>query len=114
MHMCYVFPMASATQPISTRTVVLLRPAERKRLEKLAANEKVSAGEILRRSLQSYEKPASAAEEEMLSLLLAQMNSSLDEALVSLRTARASIRENLDKIDVMQREQARKRAKANA
>jgi hypothetical protein len=44
--------MATAAQPASTRTVVLLRPAERKRLEKLAANEKhVSAGEILRRSL---------------------------------------------------------------
>jgi hypothetical protein len=47
----------------------------------------------------------------MLSLLLAQMNSSLDEALVSLRTARASIRENLDKIDAMQREQAQLRKK---
>jgi hypothetical protein len=106
--------MATATEPTSTRTVVLLRPAERKRLEKLASAEDVSAGEILRRSLQAYEKPVTAAEEEMLSLLLAQMNASLDEALVSIRTARASIRENLDKIDSMQREQARKRAKANA
>jgi predicted kinase len=103
--------MATSIEPTSTRTVVLLRPAERKRLEKLATAEHVSAGEILRRSLQAYEKPASDAEEEILTLLVAQMNSSLDEALVSLRTARSSIRESLDKIDAMQREQAQLRKK---
>ena len=111
MHMCYLFPMATAVEPTSTRTVVLLRPAERKRLEKLATAEHVSAGEILRRSLHAYEKPASDAEEEVLTLLVAQMNSSLDEALVSLRTARTSIRESLDKIDAMQRQQAQLRKK---
>jgi hypothetical protein len=109
-----LFAMAAAAQPASSRTVVLLRPAERKRLAKLATDEHVSAGEILRRSLQAYDKPPTAAEEEVLTLLLAQMNASLDEALVSIRSARASIRENLDKIDAMQKEQARQRGKMRA
>ena len=94
--------MASASHTAPTRTVVLLRPAERKRLEKLAAAERVSSGEIIRRSLRSYEKPMSSGEEEVIPMLLAQMNTSLDEALESIRSARSTIRENLDKIDAMQ------------
>jgi hypothetical protein len=102
--------MGSAPQAAPTaRTVVLLRPAERKRLEKLAAAEKVSSGEILRRSLQAYEKPLSSSEEEAVSFLLNQINTALDEALVSIRSARSSIRESLDKIDAMQKEQALQR-----
>lgn len=105
MHICYCYSMAIATQPASTRTVVLLRPAERKRLEKLAMAEKVSAGEILRRSLLSYQKQASAPEDEVAAMLLAQMNSALDEALASIRSAHTAIQKNLAKIDKMQREQ---------
>jgi hypothetical protein len=102
--------MASTPQAAQTaRTVVLLRPAERKRLEKLAAAEKVSSGEILRRSLQAYEKPMSSSEEEAVSFLLKEMNVALDEALSSIRSARSSIRESLDKIDAMQQEQAHRR-----
>jgi hypothetical protein len=99
--------MASAAQSAPTRTVVLLRPAERKRLERLAAAERVSSGEILRRSLRSYERPSSAAEDEVITALLAEMNASLDEALGAIRSARAAIRENLDKIDAMQLAQSR-------
>lgn len=105
--------MGSAVHSAPTRTVVLLRPAERKRLEKLAASEHVSAGEILRRSLRSYEKPPSSSEEEVIAALLAQMNSSLDEALASIRSARSEIRKNLNKIDAMQQEQARQRGESN-
>ena len=109
MHMCYAFPMAAGSQTAPTRTVVLLRPAERKRLEKLAAAERVSSGEILRRSLRSYEKPKSAAEDEVIAVLVKQMNASLDEALESIRSARTAIRRNLNKIDAMQRVQAQQR-----
>ena len=112
MHMCYASHMASAAQPAPSRTVVLLRPAERKRLEKLAAAESVSSGEILRRSLHAYERPASSAEDEVVAALLTQMNTSLNEALESIRTARSAIRENLDKIDAMQ--QARHQPKSGA
>jgi hypothetical protein len=114
MHMCYRFVMASASQTVPTRTVVLLRPAERKRLEKLAAAERVSSGEILRRSLRSYERPTSSAEDEAITALLAHMNTSLDEALASIRSARVAIRENLDKIDAMQQVHAQGRRSKRA
>jgi hypothetical protein len=97
--------MAGAAQSAPTRTVVLLRPAERKRLEKLAAAESVSSGEILRRSLRSYERPTSSAEDEVIDALLAQMNTSLDEARAAIRSARSAIRENLARIDAMQQAQ---------
>lgn len=103
--------MAVSTQPQPTRTVVLLRAAERKRLEKLAASEKVSAGEILRRSLRAYEQPLSKAEDQVAALLLAEMNESLDKALESLRSAHASIRENLSKIEAMEIQQATQKHK---
>jgi hypothetical protein len=93
--------MGTAPQSATTRTVVLLRPAERKRLEKLAASEQVSSGEILRRSLRSYDRPSSAAEEETIGALLIEMNTALDSALVSIRTARSEIQENLKKIEAM-------------
>jgi hypothetical protein len=105
MHMCYLSAMASATQTAPTRTVVLLRPEERKKLEKLAAADGVSSGEIIRRSLRSYQKPTSPTEEEVAAVLLAQINTALDEMIVSLRSANSVVRENLDKIDAMQQAQ---------
>ena len=93
--------MATAVEPTSERTVVLLRPAERTRLQKLAASERVSAGEILRRSLRDYKQEPSPAEEEMLRLLLAEMNAALDSSLESIRSARVEIQENLRKIEEM-------------
>lgn len=94
--------MASPSQPAATRTVVLLRPSERKRLEKLAAAERVSSGEILRRSLHAYEKDLSASEKETLGTLLQEMNSALDDALNAIRSARSEVRENLEKIARLQ------------
>lgn len=93
--------MATSTQPASTRTVVLLRPAERKRLEKLAATERVSSGEILRRSLHAYQKSPPASEQEALATLVEDMNTALDGALASLRSARSEIQENLNQIAKM-------------
>ena len=93
--------MATSPQPRATRTVVLLRPSERKRLQKLADAEQVSAGEILRRSLDSYEQELPASEKEVLTTLFADMNTALDGALDSIRSARVEIRETLDKIAQM-------------
>lgn len=93
--------MAASPQPRATRTVVLLRPSERKRLQKLADAEQVSAGEILRRSLDSYEQDISASEKEMLTTLVTEMNTALDSALGSIRSARAEIRNSLDQIAQM-------------
>jgi translation initiation factor 2B subunit (eIF-2B alpha/beta/delta family) len=98
--------MATSPQSITTRTVVLLRPSERKRLEKLAAAESVSSGEILRRSLQAYEQQISASEQATIATLLSEMNSALDEALASIRSARSEVRESLDKIAKLQASRA--------
>ena len=98
--------MASPPQPASTRTVVLLRDNERKRLEKLAAAEHVSSGEILRRSLHAYEQQSSESEKEALATLLSEMNTALDGALASIRSARSEIQQNLAKIQAMKEAQA--------
>ena len=102
MHMCYHPIMAKISESASARTVVLLRPKERKHLEKLAAREHVSSGEILRRSLHAYEDQTSKAEQETLAVLLSQMSTALDEALASIRSARSEIQQNLKKIQSMQ------------
>ncbi len=106
MHMCYDSAMALSSQPASTRTVVLLRPTDRKRLEKLAAKERVSSGEILRRSLHAYESEISPSEHQTLATLIEDMNTALDTALVSIRSARSEIRENLDQIARLQKARA--------
>ena len=98
--------MASTSQPASTRTVVLLRASERKRLEKLAAAEHVSSGEILRRSLHAYEQQTSESEKETLTTLLGEMNTALDGALASIQSARSEIQQNLQKIQAMKEQQA--------
>jgi hypothetical protein len=93
--------MATQQQAGSSRAVVLLKPQERQKLERLAATEKASSGEILRRSLRAYEPGASPEDDELMKAMLADMNVALDKALLSIQTSRASIREALEKIDTM-------------
>ena len=47
-------------------------------------------------------------EDVFITALLAAMNTSLDEALASIRSAHKGIRKNLDKIDAMQHAQEQK------
>ena len=101
MHMDYRQAMDSPSQPVSTRTVVLLRASERKRLEKLARAEQVSSGEILRRSLHAYEQQTSESEKQALAALVSEMNDALETALASVRSARTEVHENLQKIEAM-------------
>jgi hypothetical protein len=101
--MCYDSAMPASTKPAPTRTVVLLRPNEKKRLEKLASRDSVSSGEILRRGIHAYEEHTSASEQKTLATLLSEMNEALDGALASIRSARSEIRENLDKIQQMRK-----------
>jgi hypothetical protein len=98
--------MATSSESPVTRAVVLLRPSEHKRLHKLAAAAHVSAGEILRRSLHSYETDVSPSEQQTLAGLLQDMNTALDDALVSIRSARSEVRDNLDKIAKLQASRA--------
>jgi hypothetical protein len=88
--------MATVNKSNATaRLVVVLRAAEKKRLQKLAKEEKVSASEIVRRSLQAYEPGTPLMEDQSLKLLFAEMNQALDAALESSRASRAEIEKNL-------------------
>ncbi len=81
------------------RTVVLLRPTEKKQLARLAKEQKVSASEIIRRSLHAYQpEEDSKAEEEDFRSLLVQMNTALDSALDNVRSARMEVAENIQKM----------------
>ncbi|HSU18997.1 MAG TPA: hypothetical protein VLI45_04570 [Acidobacteriaceae bacterium] len=84
--------MAVAQEKASERVVVLLRPMEKRRLERLARREKVSAAEILRRSLMAYSNEDEAEEKR----LIAEMNAALDQTLARIRSTRENIRKTLD------------------
>ena len=90
--------MATQANTNTTRAVVLLKATERKKLNRLAASQKASSGEILRRSLRAYEPEDTPENEELLKAMMAEMSTALDHALASIRSARAEIRQNLDKI----------------
>jgi predicted transcriptional regulator len=90
--------MATALQSkASIRTVVLLRPSDKKKLQKLAEKEHVSSGEILRRSLHAYEQNATLQEED-LGTMVAEMSRALDSALEAVRSARVEVAENIANI----------------
>ena len=76
--------------------VVLLRSADRRKLDKLAAQEQVSAGEIIRRSLASYksiEARVRKEEEEKM------MERALKLLATSLSTANESVQRTNEKLD---------------
>jgi hypothetical protein len=95
--------MATASpQKASERMVVLLRPSEKQRLQRLARKEKVSAAEIMRRSLHAYSEPKFTPDPK----LIAEMNHALDLALASVRSARIEVHETLAKMKSMKAKQA--------
>jgi Ribbon-helix-helix protein, copG family len=90
--------MATATKSelANSRTVVLLRESDRRKLEKLAAREKVSSGEIIRRSLDSYktlEARIRKEEEEKM------MESTLNLLLDALEGANRSLENACNRLD---------------
>ena len=90
--------MATAAHQNAThRFVVLLRPSEKQRLQKLAKEENVSSSEIIRRCIHAYES-SSNKEQEELQLLLSEMNRSLDTALEKVKADRIEIAENLSQM----------------
>jgi Ribbon-helix-helix protein, copG family len=95
MHMCYFSVMSTSSNAAPARTVVLLRPSEKKRLQKLARDENVSASEIVRRSIHAYQSGSSNKDEQNMRGLIAEMNQALDSALASARASRKEIAENL-------------------
>ena len=94
MHMCYGMDMATTPRSspdenrATSRTVVLLRATDRKKLKRLAARENVSAGEIIRRSLDSYQsleaRIRKEEEDKMIGAALRLLNDSLAGANESM------------------------------
>jgi hypothetical protein len=78
--------------------VVLLRPSEKQRIQRLARKEKVSSAEIIRRSLHAYTEPEPVFDAK----LIAEMNIALDRALESVRSARIEVHETLAKMKAKQ------------
>ena len=80
--------VAAKSERTNSRTVVLLRESARKKLEKLAAKERVSSGEIIRRSLDSYEtieaRIRKDEEERMMEMTLKLVIEALESANVSM------------------------------
>ena len=88
--------VVTKSQRTNTRTVVLLRESARRKLEKLAAKEKVSSGEIIRRSLDSYktiEARIRKEEEEKM------MEATLKIVIEALESANASMVRTCNKLD---------------
>ena len=97
---------------LPSRTVVVLEPEDRKSLQQRAEQDKISASEVLRRSLRAYTTSSAQQDEEHLRALIGEMNAALDAALASSRDARVEIRKNLDLIE--QRQQERQQAETAA
>lgn len=89
--------MAIAQEKASERIVVLLRPVEKRRLERLARKERVSSAEIVRRSLAAYTEPQPEFDDKAV----AEMNVTLDRMLANIRSTRLHVQENLAKIEKM-------------
>ena len=90
--------MASVPQPAVNRKVVLMNSEETRELERLAARDAVSSGEILRRGVRAYAHGVPELEQQTLATLVQEMNSALDHALASVREARREVKSNLTKI----------------
>jgi anaerobic ribonucleoside-triphosphate reductase len=80
--------VTAKSERANSRTVVLLRDSDRRKLEKLASREKVSSGEIIRRSLDSYKtieaRVRKEEEEKMMEATLAMLIEALEGANQSM------------------------------
>ena len=86
---------AAARGLASERVVVLLRPHEKQKLARAAQREKVSSGEILRRSLELYLEASSIADKS----LLEQLGNALDHMHATLRDTNDHIEKRLLEIE---------------
>ncbi|HEY0306962.1 MAG TPA: hypothetical protein VGB94_02275 [Acidobacteriaceae bacterium] len=84
------------------RTVILLRDHDRKRLDMLRESEGVSAAEILRRSLHSYQPATHPGEESLI-------EATMDRIIATLHDASRSAERSEKRLDQLQRELARNR-----
>lgn len=89
---------AKSTERASNRTVVLLRPSDRVKLQQLAARDNVSSGEVIRRSLGSYETLSDQVRVEEENKLMAATLALMSEAISEANRSIARTNAKLDKL----------------
>lgn len=82
----------------TARVTVLMTPAEKASLEARAENFGISVGELVRRSVDSFD-PSEAADLAQLSALAAELGRSNVEAAAALDRALASIEQTRTQLD---------------
>ena len=92
------------------RTVILLRDADRQRLDELAEQEGTSSAEVVRRAIHSY-KPEAALfnlrEQEVV-------EAAMDQIIASLREASASAERTEKRLDLLQEQLAENKKAAKS
>jgi Sec7-like guanine-nucleotide exchange factor len=96
-----VKPKRASVNDVSTRTVVLLRESAKKKLKTLAIREKVSSGEIIRRSLDSYETLEARIRKEEEERTI---SAALDIMIEALQSANRSMEETMQRVDELHRQ----------
>ena len=94
------------SDPTNSRLVVLLRKSERRKVEQLAAAENVSAAEIVRRSLHSYQTIEARLRKQHEEELLQAAISMLDTALSGVNESIAHTCAKLDELHVELKQRA--------
>ena len=97
---------ARKSEAINDRVVILLRKSERRRVEKLAAAENVSTGEIFRRSLKTYQSIENRLRKQQEEELLTGAISMLDSALSGVNESIAATCDKLDDLHLELRKRA--------
>jgi RNA polymerase-interacting CarD/CdnL/TRCF family regulator len=85
-------------EAINDRVVILLRKSERRYVEKLAASENVSTGEIFRRSLETYQTIENRLRKQQEEEMLRSAITMLDSALSGVNESIAETCRKLDRL----------------
>ncbi|MGO8919614.1 MAG: hypothetical protein ACLQJR_27245 [Stellaceae bacterium] len=86
---------AAAAKGLTRRLVVLMTPALKKAIARKAAAAKMSAGELIRRSIEAYE-PEARGNEILVRELLSSLKKGQAEALQALDEAEAELQRTRD------------------
>lgn len=106
-------PVQSKLKPsgqATHRTVILLRDADRQRLDELAEQEGTSSAEVVRRAIHSYQPEAALfnlREQEV-------MEAAMDQIIASLREASASAERTEKRLDLLQEQLAENKKAAKS
>jgi hypothetical protein len=99
--MCYYRRMANSTaspERATHRTVVLLRRSEKMKLERLAAKQKISSGEVIRRFIRNGDALLANQQEEVM------IEAALKLISTAAREANQSMVRTMEKVDRLHEE----------